>query len=59
MENNQAKAMKFYVLLPSTEVSTVQFIFLEAAFKPPVIKALLSPPFGSLGGQTSSNHKLA
>lgn len=48
MGNNQAKVVKYYVLLPSTKVSTVQFIFLEAAFKQPVVKPLLSPPFGSL-----------
>lgn len=59
MENNQVKVVKYYILLPSTEVSTVQFIFLEAAFKQPVIRALLAPPFGSLNSQISSNHKLA
>lgn len=58
MENNQGKVVKCYILLPSTEVSRVQFIFPEAAFRQLAIKALLSPPFGSLSRQISRNHKL-
>lgn len=35
--------MKHDSLLPPTKGSSVQFIFLEAVFKQPLIEALLSP----------------
>jgi len=57
MENNQAKVIKCYILLPSTEVSTAQFIAPAAAFKQPGTKALPSPPAGFLSSPVASDHK--